>query len=54
MDLFGIVCFVHDIEIRGPGPVTLIEESLSVNAIMDRMLGDLQTRDNLLIHIDGD
>jgi hypothetical protein len=52
MDLFGVVCFVHDIKVRGSGRMTLFEESFGVNAIMDRMLGDLQTGDNLLICID--
>jgi len=34
--------------------VTLFEELLGMNDIMDRMLGDLQTGDNLLIGINGD
>ena len=54
MDLFRVVCFVHDIEVRWSGPMTLFEESFGVNAIMDRMLGDLQTGDDLLIRIDRD
>ena len=54
MDLFGVVTFVHDIEVRMSGSVTLFEEFLGMRNIMDRMLGDLQTGDNLLIGIDGD
>jgi hypothetical protein len=54
MDLFRVVCFVHDIEVRWSGPVTLFEESFGVNAVMNRMLGDLQTCDDLLIRIDRD
>jgi hypothetical protein len=54
MDLFGIVSFVHDIEVRRSGSVTLFEEFLGMRNIMDRMLGDLQTSDNLLIHVNGD
>jgi hypothetical protein len=52
MDFFGIVSFVHDIEVRMPGPVTLFEEFFGVGNVMDRMPGDLQTGDNLLIRID--
>jgi len=54
MDLFGVVTFVHDIEVRGSGSVTLFEEFLGMRDIMDRMLGDLQTGDNLLIGINRD
>jgi hypothetical protein len=54
MDLFGVVTFVHDIEVRVSGTVTLFEEFLGMKNIVDRMLGDLQTGDNLLIGINGD
>jgi hypothetical protein len=54
MDLFGVVSFIHDIEIRMSDPVTLFQEFFSVRNIMDRMLGDLQTGDDLSIGIDGD
>ena len=37
-----------------PGPVALFQESFSVKNIMDRMLGDLQTGDDLLISINRD
>ena len=54
MDLFGVVSFVHDIEVRMSGSVTLFEEFFSVRDIMDRMLGDLQAGDNLSISISRD
>jgi hypothetical protein len=54
MDLFGVVTFVHDIEVGRSGSVTLFEEFLGMRDIMDRMLGDFQTGDNLLIGINGD
>jgi len=54
MDLFGVVSFIHDIEVRIPDPVTLSEEFLGMRYIVNQMLGDLQTGDNLLIHNDGD
>ena len=54
MDLFGVVTFVHDIEVRRSGSVTLLEEFLGMRNVMDRMLGDLQTGDNLLIRVNGD
>jgi hypothetical protein len=41
MDLFGVVTFVHDIEVRMSGLLTLFQEWFSVKNIMDRMLGDL-------------
>ena len=37
-----------------PGPVALFQESFSVKNIMDRMLGDLETGDDLLISINRD
>ena len=54
MDLFGIVSFVHDIELRRSGPVTLFEKLFSVRDVMDRMPGDLQTGDDLLIRVNRD
>jgi len=54
MDLFGVVSFIHDIEVRMSDPVTLFREFFSVRNIMDRMLGDLQTGDDLSIGIDRD
>ena len=48
MDIFRIVSFIHDIEIRFSGSVTLPEELFRVRDIVDRMLGDLQSSDNLL------
>ena len=36
------------------GPVTLFKEFFSMRDIVDRVLGDLQTGDNLLIRINSD
>jgi hypothetical protein len=52
MDIFRIVSLIHDIEIRFSGSVTLPDELFRVKDIMDRMLGDLQSSDNLLPCID--
>jgi len=54
VDLFGIVSLVHDVKVRMSDPVTLLKEFFGVRNIMDRMLGDLQTGDDLSISIDGD
>ena len=54
MDLFGVVSFVHDIEVRISDSVTLFQKFFSVRDIMDRMLGYLKIRDNLSIRIDRD
>ena len=54
MDLFGVVSFIHDIEVRMPESVTLSEEFFGMWDIMNRMLGDLQTGDYLSISIDRD
>jgi hypothetical protein len=53
MDLFRIVSFVHDVELGMSDPVTMSKEFFGVGNVMDRMLGDLQTGDNLLIRING-
>jgi len=52
MDLFRVVSFVHDIEVRMPESVTLLEEFFGVRNVMDRMLRDLKTGNNLSIGID--
>jgi hypothetical protein len=39
-------------EVRSSDPVALFKEFFSVKDIVDRMLGDLQTGDNLLISVD--
>ncbi len=52
MDIFGVVSFVHDIEVRMSETVTLPQEFLSVRNIMDRMLRDFETGNNLSIGID--
>ena len=51
MDLFGVVSFIHDIEVRRSDPVALFQEFFSVRNIVDWMPGDLQTGDNLLISV---
>jgi hypothetical protein len=52
MDLFGVVTFVHDIEVRLSESVTLLEEFFGVRNVMDRMLRDFETGNNLSIGID--
>jgi hypothetical protein len=47
MDLFGVVIFVHDREVRMSDSVTLFQEFFGVRDIMDRMLEYLLTGDNL-------
>jgi hypothetical protein len=54
VDFFRIVSFVHDIEVRMSNLVALFQEFFGVRDIMDRMLGDLQTGDNLSISINRD
>jgi hypothetical protein len=51
MNFFGIISFIHDIEVRRSDPVALFKEFFSVRNIVDRMPGDLQTGDNLLISV---
>ena len=52
VDLFGIVSFVHDVKVRMSDSVTLLEEFFGVRNVMDRMLRDLKTGNNLSIGID--
>jgi hypothetical protein len=54
VDIFGVISFVHDIEVRRSESVTLLQEFFGVGDIMDRMLRDLKTGDNLLISVDRD
>ena len=54
MHLFRIISFIHDIELRRSGPVTLFEEFFSMRNIMDGVLGDLQTGNDLLIRVNRD
>ena len=51
MDLFGVVTFVHDIEVRLSESVTLLQEFFGVRNVMNRMLRDLETIDNLSIGV---
>ena len=53
VDLFSIVPFIHDIEVGNSGSVTLFQKFFSMRDIVDRMLRDLQTCDNLVRSIDG-
>ena len=52
MHLFRIISFFHDMEVRSSDPVALFGEFFSVRDIVDRMPGDHQTGDNLLISVD--
>lgn len=52
MDIFRILPLIHNIEIRFSGSVALPEELFRVRDIVDRMLGDLQSNDNLSSCID--
>ena len=52
--LFGVVSFIHDIEVRMSDPVTLFQAFFCVRDIVDNMLGDLQSGDNLSISINRD
>ena len=54
VNLFGVVSLVHDVEVRMSGSVTLYEEFFGVRDIVNRMLGDLQAGDDLLISINSD
>jgi hypothetical protein len=49
MDFFRIISFIQDIKVRTPNLVALFQEFFSMRYIMDRMLGDLQAGDDLLI-----
>ncbi|OPY38941.1 MAG: hypothetical protein A4E35_00167 [Methanoregula sp. PtaU1.Bin051] len=47
MNFFGVVSFVHDVEIRMFGTMTLSEAFLGMMDIMNRMPGDFQAGDDL-------
>jgi hypothetical protein len=51
VDLFGVVSFVHEIEVRMSDPGTSFQDFFGMWDIMDWMLGDLQTGDNLSMSI---
>jgi hypothetical protein len=53
MDFFRVVTFVHDVEVRSFSSVALFQEFFSVRDIVDRVLRDLQTGDNLVRSING-
>jgi len=54
MDLFGVISFVYNVEVRMSDPVAFFQEFFSMRDIMNRLLGDLQSGDKLLISIDRD
>ncbi len=54
VDLFGVVAFVHDVEVGLSDSVRLFQEFFGVRNVMDRALRDLQTGDDLLSSINGD
>lgn len=41
MDIFGVVSIVHDIEVRTPESMTLLQEFFGVRDIINRVLRDL-------------
>ena len=53
VDFFRILSFVHDIVVGLSGSVRSFQEFFSVRDIVDRVLGYLQTRDDLKRSIDG-
>jgi hypothetical protein len=53
VDLFRIISLVHDIEVGYSDSVALFQEFFGVRDIVDRVLRDLQTGDNLVRSIDG-
>ena len=54
VDLLRIVSLIHDIEVGFSGSVTLLKDFFSVRDIMDRVLRDLHSSDDLLRSIDCD
>jgi len=54
MDFFPILSLIDNIEIRFPHSITLLKEFFSLRDIMDRMLGDPHSSDNLKRSIHGD
>jgi len=48
MDLFGVISFVHNVEVRRSDPVALFQEFFGMRDIMNRLPGDLQSGNNLL------
>ena len=53
MYVLGIVSFVHDVEFGLPCSVALFEEFLGVRDIVNQVLRDLQSSDDLKVSIDG-
>jgi hypothetical protein len=51
VNIFRVVSFVHEIPFRRSVSVTLKEEFSGVNNIVNRMLQDLQTGNNLTLGI---
>jgi len=54
VNLFRIVSFIDDVDLRLSRSVTLNEEFFRMGNIVDRVLGDLESGNDLPISIDGD
>ena len=54
MDLFGVISLFHDIDVRMSESMTSLQEFFGVRDIVDRMLGDFHTDDNLSISANRD
>jgi hypothetical protein len=54
VDIFRVVCFVQDMDVRMSGTVTLFEEFHSMRNVMDRVLGDFKADDNLSVSTEID
>jgi len=53
-DLFQVVTFVHDIKFRLSGSRRLFQGLFGMRNIVDQILGDLQTCENLVRSVDSD
>lgn len=53
MDIFGVVSVIQNMEVGLSGSVSFFKEFFSVRDIVDWVLGDLQTGNDLLISIHG-
>ena len=52
VNIFRIVSFIEDVDIRLSGSVTLNEKFFCMRDIMNRLLGDLEPGNDLIICID--
>ena len=53
MDLFSVVTFIHDIEVGFSDLVNLFQEFFRMRGIVNRMLRDLQSGNDLMKSVDG-